>query len=802
MNKTRCSRILLVTFLLAAPSARAQWQPDGVGACVDPVDQVGVAVTYDGSGGAIVTWHDAHGGLGMPDIYSQRISVSGSAMWTTNGVPICNAAGSQNDPAIISDGSGGAIMAWMDGRADAGNIYAQRVNASGVPQWTANGVAVCTAAGIQEYVKLASDGAGGAIVVWHDIRPATNNVYTQRVNASGVVQWAANGIAVASNPLAQTLPSVVSDGVGGAIIAWLDLRNGPGYDLYAQRVNASGVSQWTAGGVAVCVAPGNQSSPTPVPMLADGAGGVFLAWQDARLDAGDIYAQHLSSFGTMLWIANGSPLCTQPNGQNFPTLAPDGTGGVIIAWNDGRGVDQDIYAQRLGSTGLWTWNANGVPLCTATGDQWYPQIVSDGLGGAAVLWQDNRAGNQDMYAQRVNGQGVSQWTPNGVVMCAAAGDQLYPVVAASGAGMVASWDDGRYGNPDIYVQRLDFRYGHIGHPEPSITSVADIRGDQGGKVKVNWTSSDLDVLNNRTITHYSVWRGTDVGALMAASSASVVSDPSRITADFRGKAVWKQHAQATDYYWEWVGNQDAIYQHSCTFSASTRADSTSQGLAQTHFMVLAHTADDFTFWPSNEVAGHSVDNLAPTSPLALTAQRIGYDVHLKWNRVRVSDLKNYAVYRRSTSGVTPIPMNFLTTAGDTVLVDPSAPVTALYYIVTANDVHENKSAPSNEASLAQLTGVGDTPPITALTVSQNYPNPFTNRTEIQVGLPARGDVHIEVFDVSGHRVRAMAVNQAAGWRTISLPGQDTAGRTLASGVYFYRVSAAGATVTKKMIIAR
>ena len=53
-------------------------------------------------------------------------------------------------PTIISDGSGGAIIAWMDSRSGAHcDIYAQRINASGVVQWTADGVAISTAAGAQ-----------------------------------------------------------------------------------------------------------------------------------------------------------------------------------------------------------------------------------------------------------------------------------------------------------------------------------------------------------------------------------------------------------------------------------------------------------------------------------------------------------------------------------------------------------------------------------------------------------------------------------------------------------------------------
>lgn len=64
-------------------------------------------------------------------------------------------------------------------------------------------------------------------------------------------------------------------------------------------------------------------------------------------------------------------------------------------------------------------------------------------------------------------------------------------------------------------------------------------------------------------------------------------------------------------------------------------------------------------------------------------------------------------------------------------------------------------------------------------------------------------MEIQVFDVAGRRVRDERTSQlAAGWRDVAFDGRDDSGRMLPSGVYFYRVNAAGATITKKMVIAR
>jgi hypothetical protein len=707
------------------------------------------------------------------------------AQWQPDGVALCTAANNQFALTIVSDGAGGAIVTWHDFRSGSNDIYAQRVNASGVPQWTADGVALCVAANNQYSPMIVSDGFGGAIVTWYDFRSGTNyDIYAQRVNASGVPQWTANGVALCTAANDQFIPTPVSDGSGGAVVTWYDYRSG-NFDIYAQRVNASGVPQWTANGVALCTAANDQYLPR---IVSDGSGGAIITWYDFRSGNYDIYAQRVNASGAPQWTADGVALCTAANNQLYPTIVSNGSGGAIVTWYDSRSGSNDIYAQRVNASGAPLWTADGVALCTAANEQYAPTIVSDGSGGAIITWYDLRSGtNYDIYAQRVNASGVPQWTADGVALCTAANEQSLPTIVSDGSGgAIATWNDSRSGNFDIYAQRVEPRYGYWGHPEPAIVSVADIPGDQGGRVKVNWTASDWDVLNLQTITHYSIWRATE----FEPTAATRVSGASAIGADFNGTAFRRDVTD--EYYWEWIGNQDALYSPRYSFSASTRADSTGEGASEHYFQVVSHTANQFVFWPSNVGSGHSVDNLAPAAPLYLTAQRSGPDVNLRWNRVRVLDLRDYSVYRATSSGVTPVPINFLSSSDDTVLVDASVPTSALYYIVTAYDVHENQSARSNEASVGALTSVGNLPPIHGLTVLDNVPNPF-----------GATDVEIDVFDVSGRPVRSeRTVPLAAGWREIPFDTRDDAGRLLPSGVYFYRVRASGQTINRKMVIAR
>jgi hypothetical protein len=114
------------------------------------------------------------------------VDSSGAVQWTLDGVAICTAADYQCDPTIVSDGSGGAIITWEDSRSGTNSdIYAQRVDSSGAVQWTLDGVAVCTAANSQWSPTIVSDGSGGAIITWYDYRSGTSDIYAQRVDYTG-----------------------------------------------------------------------------------------------------------------------------------------------------------------------------------------------------------------------------------------------------------------------------------------------------------------------------------------------------------------------------------------------------------------------------------------------------------------------------------------------------------------------------------------------------------------------------------------------------------------------------------------
>ena len=98
-----------------------------------------------------------------------------------------------------------------------------------------------------------------------------------------------------------------------------------------------------------------------------------------------VFLPHIAS---AQWIKNGVPLCTASGDQIVPFMTSDGAGGAIVAWSDTRNGNVDAFAQRISNAGTVLWAAGGVPVCTAAGDQSEPNLIPDGSHGAFLVWYD------------------------------------------------------------------------------------------------------------------------------------------------------------------------------------------------------------------------------------------------------------------------------------------------------------------------------------------------------------------------------------------------------------------------------
>lgn len=414
---------LFAQHVVASGELDPAWPTAGRALLTDPAglgpgaQQASAVIVPDGAGGAIVAWQDIRGTATGTKIFAQHVLASGvvDPAWPANGRALVAIESLQQNHVMIPDGAGGAIVAWSDSRfgLSSTHIFAQHVLASGSvdPRWPVDGLAVVTAPGLQDFPEIVSDGAGGAFVSWDDQRDLASgfDVYAQHVLDSGLVDpaWPANGRAVCIAPGNQGRGTITTDGGSGAILTWSDGRVVGTFHIFAHHLLASGIVDpaWPVTGRAISNAAPLESRPLVVP---DGVGGAVVTWQaviDGHLNQ---FAQHVTSAGVVdpAWPAAGRALGRTARDQDLAQIAPDASGGAIVAWEEG----DAIVAQHVLSSGILDrgYPDTGLVLCNLPGSRGNVSLVATGVDGAVATWQDSRPGGNgfDIFALQVAAAGT------------------------------------------------------------------------------------------------------------------------------------------------------------------------------------------------------------------------------------------------------------------------------------------------------------------------------------------------------------------------------------------------------------
>jgi len=203
-------------------------------------------------------------------------------------------------------------------------------------------------------------------------------------------------------------------------------------------------------------------------------GNVAFVWEESltnRQDT-DIYAQMFSADGAPLWPGGRTPVNLFRGRQRFPKVASAADGGVFVVWqSDSAGPNNiNIWCQRLLPDGRAAW-ATPVPVCAYSGNQVQPAIAKDIDGSVLVAWEDYRHGNADVYGQRIEPDGSFTGPEDGVAVEAAPGDQTDVQFQFDDAGqaIAVGWLDHRKGFREPLKVETDISRMPI--PEPALLTL-------------------------------------------------------------------------------------------------------------------------------------------------------------------------------------------------------------------------------------------------------------------------------------------------------------------------------------------
>jgi hypothetical protein len=401
-----------------------------------------VTLTNDGTGGVLLRW------VGLEGQVYTSMPRAGHAMVT--GAPPSAAPGyafippsTATDIDVASDDTGGAMFATSEPHAEY-EIRAYRTRADGAldTSWPAAGIVVAGGPGARAAPRAVSDGTGGAFVAWQDQRDGVIAAYLTRVTGAGAIPagWPVNGLRLGTWPASGNGGlDLRADGSGGAVVGLL------GADVQLFRVTGSGApaAGWSAAGLRVTTSA--SISPGPVMTVASD-GGIYLAWTEgpatSPVRVAPVRLLRVTPGGVVdaRWPTGGFAFAAGTDSLSDPALSPAELAGTYLVWGAlSITGERSLRAVRMTQAGSVAagWDAAGTNLL-GPGDalaldntiyEWeHPAVFAagpDAGGGLFVAWDDRGVpGTTQVRVSRFLPTGTRQagWPEDGHLVAASTGN--------------------------------------------------------------------------------------------------------------------------------------------------------------------------------------------------------------------------------------------------------------------------------------------------------------------------------------------------------------------------------------------
>lgn len=263
-------------------------------------------------------------------------------------------------------------------------------------------------------VKGTSD--GGCYISWYSNASGNYDMYLQRLNDEGEIQWVENGLLISDNLQESWLTdySITVDSDNNAIVVFNDKRSGGDWDIYAYKISPEGDFLWGDDGIAIS---DNDTYEAIPQVITTSDGNVVIAWQEEYI----VHIRKLDSDGNDYWDSPNVIDLTSEYGMSIPRLAPAEDDAFIIQalfhTSSSYWSTRYIYLYKFSDSGNLVWGDSAVVVSDGggVGIQMTPEMISDGQGGAYSFWYDSRISSElHTYAQHINSDGDALWEEDGV----------------------------------------------------------------------------------------------------------------------------------------------------------------------------------------------------------------------------------------------------------------------------------------------------------------------------------------------------------------------------------------------------
>ena len=391
----------------------------------------------------IALWEDTD--AGDTDIYAQKYDPSGLPQWPQPRI-IAGEPGVQEAVACVKTSDNNFVLLYQQsGFGYEDGIWLQKFSSNGQRLWGESGVQIRSGSYFPNFI-LVPNSVGGVYAVYK-ISSGLSTVIGQNLDSFGNQLWPAGGLTLASHTQYLTLDSVVSDGEGGIIV-----------DVVSQN-GISSLTRWSHQGTVI----GNNpllppsSFPSGQYSILPDANGNFVLYSFS----GGLRLHRMNSVGELLLPAPvyiNLQIGTDP--INRPHLQPVFDGGLMFAWEvSATDENRQLRAIRLNGDFASQWGPDGVQVASGYSQYRFYQGLDLAVTDAGAAWLSWIETPQDepphsLKAQYVSPLGAVPWGVNGITINAGGYISGRPAALAFSDRGMFLWQDRREASDDLRLQVL------------------------------------------------------------------------------------------------------------------------------------------------------------------------------------------------------------------------------------------------------------------------------------------------------------------------------------------------------------
>jgi hypothetical protein len=651
----------------------------------------------------------------------------------------------------------------------------------------------------------------------------------QRFDANFLPLWQAGGIELTSGINNAYGVSLAENDNGSILVSWNQHYTGNDMPTAkAQFVSPNGVQVWPNGGYVLTTGYGSTAVS-----IGYQDRGLFI-WNAKADGMMSIRRQVVNSGGTLFLDPNGETLVQQINGQAYLFGSYTLSERFISVWTDTRNLDHIYY--QINNTNLQPLlQDNGRALNpTGTISENLLSVQKSPVNTLAILYS---VADEDMYryyVQQINSNGETVYPERGILVYGGANMLSEMKMSFVGEDIYLGWPNPEYNNRRIIGQRIangQKMWGENGRnivtPETMYYSMEGLLGsyflwrtynysqgtviskvlrvDENGYPAPGWNATGMDVVSGQTFAQQDVLDsglvdGDLIVFMNSYNGSANLTSAQKISSS--GQRLWQDAGVAisADEEYDWIS--DVIYGETTAFLLTSPESIRFQKLSYNGESLLSPT-DGIIADELNNIYDAKLVKLADGSYLCAYSDNDGAwiqnrDIYVRQidpNGIPMGD--NAQLFCGARYEQRQISAAAIGNKAMFAWIDDRAGIIDKENAITGIWAKSYNST---------YVGVDDPTlsPVAKPALHANYPNPFNPSTTISFSLPDKGIAQLSVYNLKGQLVNTL-LNQTelnAGEHSIVWNGCDANGKTLGSGVYFSRLSFAGMTIARKMVLAK